>query len=162
VLQGWVGTVQVRVPDVGAVVHVAAGWCVARGTLADLAPVPYAAVLWAVGRGLPDEVVARMSGSRAETIWSWDTGPQAELLVAAPSPARQWFVVTGTLGEIEVRASPWSRGAAEVLVSDGTSTERLAVAAADLPRFADEDDVAAVLAAARRSAEAGGAPQRPA
>ena len=91
-------------------------------------------------------------------------------------------MLSGRDGEIELRPQPFSsyRAASELWVSDGAGTERVAVPAADayqvmveevssalrggpgwLLPLAQSRQTAAVLDAARASAEAGGRPVRP-
>jgi predicted dehydrogenase len=48
--------------------------------------------------------------------------------VAIGEALGEWLVITGESGEIELRSRPftaWKDGATELLVSDGTGTERL-------------------------------------
>jgi xylose dehydrogenase (NAD/NADP) len=193
---------QRMLPDIAPVRHVAAGFAfagrlegnyrleVARGggALYDVGCYAVSACLWAVGRGLPDEVVARSelapSGVDLDTraILSWD-GAEAEVHAGIGVDAGQWLVVRGDRGEIELRDAPytsWRDDPTELWFSDGTGTERLPVPPADpyvlmveevssvvrggagwvLP-LAESRDTAAVLDAARASAAAGGEPVRP-
>ena len=193
---------QARLPEIGPVAHVTAGFSFdgvpagdyrldpARGggALYDVGCYAVSACLWAVGRGLPDEVVARAdkgpTGVDLDTraVLSWADGPDAEVR-AGISGTGQWLVITGERGEIELRDAPftaWKDNATELWVSDGSGTERAPVPATDAYRVMVEEmssvlsggpgwllplaqsrDTAAVLDAIRASAAADGAPVRP-
>ncbi len=192
-----------RLADIGAVAHVTAGFTfvgqldgnyrfqVERGggALYDVGCYAVSACLWAVGRGLPDEVVARSElgptgvdlDSRA--ILTWDSGAEAEVHAGMTGGEGQWLVITGEGGEIELRDAPytsWKDDATQLWVSDGTGTERVDVPATDAYRVMVEEvssvlrggpgwvlplsesrDTAAVLDAARASAAADSAPVVP-
>jgi hypothetical protein len=166
---GWVHVATERRAEIGGIAHVAAGRCVSgSGSALDLlGPSAVGACLWAVDRGLPDEVVARVTfgndglDRQVDAVLSWTAGPDAEVLVATGVAAREWLVVTGSHGELEVRPAPFSPVPGEVWVSDGTTTERLAFGRAESVRLVDEHDVASVVAAVRASAAGGGAPEIP-
>ena len=193
---------QELLPRVGAVRHVASGFTFAGqlegnyrlepgrggGALYDVGCYAVSACLWAVGRGLPDEVVARAelgpSGVDLDTraVLSWSDA-DAEVHAGISVAHGQWLVVRGDAGELELRDAPftsWKDDATELWVSDGTSTERLPVPAADPYRLMVEEvssvlrggpgwvlpleesrQTAAVLDAAFASASAGGEPVRP-
>ena len=147
------------------------------------------ACLWAVDRGLPEEVTARaeLSGSGVDlstsAVLSWPGGVDAEVRASIASDEGQWLVVTAEGGEVELREQPytaWKDDDTELWVSDGTATERVPVPATDAYRLmveevssvvaggpgwllplAESRDTAAVLDAARASAAAGGDPVRP-
>ena len=157
---------QRRLPEVGPVLHVAAGFTfaadwVARaadyrldpalggGALYDVGCYAVSACLWAVGRGLPDEVVARGTLSpsgvdlEAQLLLSWDArdglrAVEAEVVAGMTTAQGQWLVVSGERGEVELRGTPFTavRGQdTELWVSDGTGTDRIPVAAADAYRL---------------------------
>ncbi len=145
---------QARLADLGPVRHVAAGFTFAGelegnyrldparggGALYDVGCYAVSACLWAAGRGLPQDVVARSqvgpTGVDLETraVLAWD-GAEAEVHAGIAADRGQWLVVTGERGELELRGpSPftaWKDEATELWVSDGTSTERVPVPAAD-------------------------------
>ena len=191
---------QERLAAIGDVRHVAAGFrfdhpkdagyrlepARGGGALYDVGCYAVSACLWAVGRGLPDEVAARTelgpTGVDVDTrlILSWDDGVAAEAHAGMAGPESQWLVITGDKGELELRDRPytaWKDTDTELWVSDGSGTERLAVAATDAYRgmvqevssvlrggpgwvlpLEESRHTAVVLDAARRSAAAGGEP----
>ena len=192
---------QQRLAEVAPVRHVAAGFTTladftgnyrldpARGggALYDIGCYAVSGVLWAVGQGVPDEVVARLelapSGVDvdARAILSWDSGAEAEVHVSFTGDRGQWLVARGDRGELELRGTAFTARSedTELWVSDGTGTERVAVPAADAYRLmveevsrafaggdgwvlplAESRDTASVLDAARASA-ALGEPVRP-
>ena len=190
---------QARLPEIGAVRHVAAGFAFAGelagnyrldrahggGALYDVGCYAVSACLWAVGAGLPADVVA--SAERGPTgvdldsraILRWDTGVEAEVHASLSRDLGQWLVITGDRGELELRGDAFAswQQATELWVSDGTGTERVPVPPADayavmveevssvlrggpgwvLP-LAESRSTAAVLDAAFASADADGAP----
>ncbi len=144
---------QQRLPEIGTVEHVTAGFTFAGslegnyrldpglggGALYDVGHYAVSAALWAVGRGLPLHVRARarLSGSgvdlSTEAVLEWD-GATAEIRAGIDEGLGQWLVVTGTDGEIELRDAPyssWKDDATELWVSDGRGTERVPVPATD-------------------------------
>jgi predicted dehydrogenase len=191
---------QERLAEIGTVQHVAAGFCFAGlaadnyrlepgrggGALYDVGCYAVSAALWAVGRGLPDEVAAQVRlgptgvdlDSRA--VLDWD-GATAEVRASIDSDDGQWLVITGDRGEIELRGEPFTAMAAsELWVSDGTGTERVPVEATDAYRVMVEEmgavvegrpgwvlpleqsrQTASVLDAAFASGRAGGSPVAP-
>lgn len=191
---------QQRLPEIGPVRHVAAGFRfdgaldgnyrleVARGggALYDVGCYAVSACLWAAGRGLPHDVVARSelgpSGVDVDTraILRWADDTEAEVHAGITGADGQWLVVTGERGEIELRDAPftsWTTDDTELWVSDGVGTERVPVPAADAYRgmveqlssvlrggpgwvlpLEESRQTAAVLDAVRASAAAGGAP----
>ncbi len=193
---------QARLPEIGPVAHVTAGFSFTGvpdgdyrldpakggGALYDVGCYAVSACLWAVGRGLPDEVVGCAengpTGVDLDTraVLSWAGGPDAEVR-AGITDTGQWLVVTGERGEIELRDAPytaWKHDVTELWVSDGDGTERVPVPATDAYRLmvqevssvlsggpgwvlplAQSRDTAAVLDAIRASAAAGGEPVRP-
>jgi predicted dehydrogenase len=194
---------QQLLPRIGQVRHVAAGFTFAGqlegnyrlererggGALYDVGCYAVSACLWAVGRGLPDDVVATSelgpSGVDLDTraILSWD-GAEAEVRAGISVAPGQWLVVRGDAGELELRDAPytsWKDDDTELWLSDGRGTARLPVPAADPYRLMVEEvssvlrggpgwllpleesrQTAAVLDAAFASVAAGGEPVRPA
>jgi len=193
---------QHRLPEIGRVRHVAAGFTFdgslegnyrlepARGggALYDVGCYAVSACLWAVGEGLPSEVVARSElgatgvDLRTEAILTWESGAEAEVRCGISGSEGQWLVITGDRGEIELREAPytsWTDDVHELWVSDGSDTERIPVPAVDPYRLmveelgsvlrggpgwvlplAESRQTAAVLDAARASA-LDGRPVRP-
>ena len=144
---------QQRLPEIGAVEHVTAGFAFAGrlggnyrldparggGALYDVGHYAVSAALWAVGRGLPTHVAARarLSGTgvdlSTEAVLEWD-GATAEIRAGIDEGLGQWLVITGADGELELRDAPyssWKDDATELWVSDGRTTERVPVAATD-------------------------------
>ena len=194
---------QRRLADIGRVVHVTAGFTFAGqldgnyrldparggGALYDVGCYAVSACLWAVGRGMPEDVVARSetgpSGVDLDTraILRWADGAEAEVHAGISTGAGQWLVITGERGELELRDAPytsWRDDDTELWVSDGRGTERVAVPAVDAYRLmvqevssvlrggpgwalplAESRQTAAVLDAAFASAASGGVPVRP-
>ena len=153
---------QARLPEIGAVQHVAAGFTFAAdldgnyrldrahggGALYDVGCYAVSACLWAVGQGLPQDVVARstLGGTGVDldtkAILRWSGGVEAEVHASISVDAGQWLVITGERGEIELRGesfAPAGSAATELLVSDGTSTERVQVPAVDAYRVMVEE-----------------------
>jgi len=189
---------QARLAEIGAVHHVAAGFTFAGqlegnyrldparggGALYDVGCYAASAALWAVGQGLPADVVARSetgpSGVDLDTraILRWESGAEAEVHAGISTGQGQWLVITGERGELELRDAPYTswKQDTELWVSDGAGTKRLPVSAADAYRLMVEEvssvlrggpgwvlsleqsrQTAAVLDAARLSAARGGA-----
>ncbi len=154
---------QQALAGIGPVRHVSAGFTFAGdlagnyrldptrggGALYDVGCYAVSACLWAVGRGLPDEVVARSelspSGVDLDTraILSWSAtehhpGADAEVHAGISLDGGQWLVVRGDGGEIELRDAPytsWTGDDTELWVSHGSGTERLPVPAVDAYRL---------------------------
>ncbi|MDT7573621.1 MAG: hypothetical protein QOE05_3795 [Actinomycetota bacterium] len=145
---------QQRLPGVGRVRHVAAGFSFdadlagnyrldperGGGALYDVGCYAVSACLWAVGAGLPAEVTARSAYGptgvdlTTEAILEWSDGAQAEVRAGIEGSNGQWLVITGERGELELRDAPytsWTDDDTELWVSDGTATERIAVPAAN-------------------------------
>ena len=194
---------QQRLAEVGPVAHVTAGFrfdgvpggdyrldpAKGGGALYDVGCYAVSACLWAVGRGLPDEVVARSELSATgvdldtRAVLSWDGGPDAEVHAGISGGTGQWLVVTGGRGELELRGAAFTarRDPVELWISDGAGTERVPVPPVDayqvmveevssfvrggpgwvLP-LAESRETASVLDAVRASAAAGGEPVAPA
>ena len=193
---------QARLAEIGPVAHVAAGFAFdgvpagdfrldpakGGGALYDVGCYAVSACLWAVGRGLPDEVVAQSETGptgvdlRTRLVMSWRDGPDAEAEAGIAGVEGQWLVVTGDAGEVELRGESFTayRDASELWVSDGDDTERVVVPAVDAYRLMVEEVssvltggpgwllpleesrlTAAVLDAARASAATGGGPVTP-
>jgi xylose dehydrogenase (NAD/NADP) len=190
---------QQQLARIGRVRHVAAGFrfdgslegnyrldpARGGGALYDVGCYAVSACLWAVGQGLPEDVVAQSqvgpTGVDHDTraVMRWADGTEAEVHAGITGADGQWLVVTGESGEVELRDKPYTawREDTEVWVSDGVGTERLPVPATDAYRLMVEEVssvvrggpgwvlpveesrwTAAVLDAARASAAAGGAP----
>jgi predicted dehydrogenase len=191
---------QQRLPEIGAVQHVAAGFTFdgklagnyrldpARGggAVYDVGCYAVSACLWAVGAGLPATVSARSSYGptgvdvATEAILEWEEA-QAQVHVGIEGSNGQWLVISGEHGEVELRHAPytsWTDRATDLLVSNGSDTERVQVPAANAYQLMVEEfssvleggpgwvlplresrDTAAVLDAIRASA-AGAAPVR--
>ena len=190
----------VRDGAIGRVRHVAAGFTFdgqldrnyrldpARGggALYDVGCYAVSAARWAFGGGEVREVVARQRigptgvDLATEAILSFDDG-EAEIRVGISEPPKQWLVITGDRGEIELPGSSytsWVDDETVLLVSDGTGTRRIPVPAIDAYRvmveevsaviassgagwllpLAESRATAAVLDACFISARAGGAP----
>ena len=158
---------QQRLPEVGTVQHVTAGFTFAGqlegnyrlepgrggGGLYDVGCYAVSACLWAVGRGLPDEVAAQLDVGPtgvdldARLVLDWVEAPgraaaTAEVRAGISVDAGQWLVVTGDRGEVELRDAPytsWKDDATELWVSDGTGTERVPVPATDAYRVMVEE-----------------------
>jgi predicted dehydrogenase len=145
---------QQRLPEIGPVRHVAAGFTFdgklagnyrldpARGGGAsyDVGCYAVSACLWGIGEGLPDEVAARSAYGptgvdlTTEALLEWASGAQAEVRAGISGRDGQWLVLTGEHGEIELRDAPytsWTTDDTELWVSDGRETERVAVPAAN-------------------------------
>ena len=146
---------QQRLPEIGSVRHVAAGFTFdgslagnyrldpARGggALYDVGCYAVSACLWAVGEGPPGGVAAKATFGPTgvdlvtEAILDWASGAQAEVRAGiAGAGDGQWLVLTGERGEIEVRDAPyasWKDDATELWVSNGDRTERVPVPATD-------------------------------
>jgi len=194
---------QRRLPEIGAVAHVTAGFTfggvpagdyrldpgMGGGALYDVGCYAVSACLWAVGRGLPDEVVARATTSPSgvdldtRAVLSWEGGPDAQVHAGIDTDEAQWLVVTGGSGEVELRGKPftaWHEDDTELWVSNGRATERVPVPAVDTYRrmveevssalsggpgwllpLAQSRQTAAVLDACRASAGADGDPVTP-
>jgi predicted dehydrogenase len=158
---------QQRLPTIGAVRHVTAGFAFdgqltgnyrlepgrGGGAMYDVGCYAVSACLWAVGEGLPTEVAARSSYGdtgvdlRTEAILTWASGAEAEVQAGISGSQGQWLVITGERGEVELRDAPytsWTDDDTELWVSDGKDTERVPVAATDPYRLMVED-VSSVL-----------------
>jgi predicted dehydrogenase len=123
------------------------------GALYDVGCYAVSACLWAVGRGVPADVVAQSRTgptgvdleSRAVLRWPAEEGREieAEVHVGISGGGNgQWLVITGERGEIELRDEPytsWKDDDTELWVSDGTGTERVPVPAVDAYRLMVEE-----------------------
>ncbi|MCW2606121.1 MAG: hypothetical protein JWO60_814 [Frankiales bacterium] len=153
---------QQRLAEIGTVQHVSAGFTFAGqlegnyrlepgrggGALYDVGCYAVSACLWAVGRGVPDAVAARLDRGPsgvdldAELVLDWDAGVSAQVRAGISVDAGQWLVITGDRGEIELRDAPytsWKDDATELWVSDGSGTERVPVPATDAYRVMVEE-----------------------
>ncbi len=122
----------------------AAGRCTTSGAT------PSSACLWAVGQGLPDDVVARSPSSARPASTStpgrccrWDGGPRPRCTPASPAPSGQWLVDhRASAARSSCAGAPytaWKDDDTELWVSDGTGTERVAVPATDAYRVMVEE-----------------------
>lgn len=158
---------QQRLPEIGPVRHVTAGFSFAGqldgnyrldparggGALYDVGHYAVSAALWAVGRGLPDDVAARAVVGptgvdlRTDAVLDWD-GCTAEVVCGIDEGSGQHLVITGEHGEIELRDAPftsWKDDDTELWVSDGRGTERVPVPATDAYRVMVEEVSSAIL-----------------
>ncbi|MDQ1697342.1 MAG: hypothetical protein QOJ03_2695, partial [Frankiaceae bacterium] len=130
---------------VGTVRHAAAGFTFAGqlagnyrleperggGALYDVGCYAVSAALWAFGQPVRDVVSRQELGATGvdlvtEAVLRFDDG-EAEIRAGIDEPARQWIVVTGDRGEIELRDAAftsWVEDETTMLVSDGRSTRR--------------------------------------
>jgi len=192
---------RLAVGAIGAVRHVSAGFTFGGvpdenfrtmperggGALYDVGCYALSAMLWAVGRGLPAEVVARQELSATgvdlttDAILTWDEDTTAEMRAGITGGEAQWLVVRGDAGELELRGAPFTSwfSPTELWVSAGGSTERVPVEGSDpylemlravssrvrggedwvLP-LEDSRDTALVIDACFASARAGSLPVR--
>jgi xylose dehydrogenase (NAD/NADP) len=192
---------------IGNVRHVSAGFTFAGqlernyrldparggGALYDVGCYAISAALWAFAAtsergGQVREVVARQDLGPTgidlvtEAVLTFDDG-DAQVRAGISEPPRQWLVISGDAGEIELRDASytsWRDDDSLLLVSDGASTERVTVPATDPYRvmveevssviaggdgwvlpLAESRATAAVIEAAFASAAADGAPVQP-
>lgn len=155
------------------------------GALYDVGCYAVSAALWAFGGAPVLEVAARSDlgptgvDLATEAVLTFDAG-DAEVRAGISEPPRQWLVVTGEAGEIELRDAPytsWVNDETVLLVSDGSGTSRPTFPAVDPYQLMVEEmssvisggpgwvlpaaqsrATAAVLDACFASARAGGAP----
>ena len=136
----------VRDGAIGRVRHVSAGFTFAGelegnyrldparggGALYDVGCYAVSAALWAFGGAPVREVAARQQVGPTgvdlvtEAVLTFDDG-DAEIRAGISEPPTQWLVITGEGGEIELRDAPftsWANDETELLVSDGSGTER--------------------------------------
>ena len=152
---------QQRLPEIGTVEHVSAGFTFAGqldgnyrldparggGALYDVGHYAVSAALWAVGRGLPTDVAARARWAPSgvdlstEAVLDWD-GATAQVRAGIDEGLGQWLVITGSDGELELRDAPytsWKDDETELWVSDGSGTERVPVPAENAYRVMVEE-----------------------
>lgn len=144
---------QQRLPDIGPVRHVSAGFtfgsvpdgdyrldpAMGGGALYDVGCYAVSACLWAVGEGVPSDVAAQVRRGPtgvdldSRLLLDWPSGASAEVRASVDDGEGQWLVITGERGEIELRDQPYAswREPSELWVSDGRNTERLTVPAVD-------------------------------
>jgi len=123
------------------------------GALYDVGCYAISAVLWAMGGDMPDEVAARARRSdtgvdeQTEAILTWDDGRSAEVRVSMAEPFRQWLVITGESGEIELPGRPYTEKEepTELLLSDGRDTQRLQIPGANAYQIMVEEVSSALL-----------------
>jgi predicted dehydrogenase len=143
-----------RAGEIGAVTQVSAGFSFpgvpadnfrlqphkGGGALYDIGCYALSGVLLAMGDGLPEEVVARADVSDSgvdlttDVLATWASGATAEVHVSMAEDMRQWLVVRGERGEIELPEQPYTASwtlPVQLLISDGTGTERRDVEPAD-------------------------------
>jgi len=151
---------------IGAVRHVSAGFTFAiaddanyrldptrgGGAMYDVGCYAVSAALWAFGGAAPREVSAQAEIGPSgvdlamDAIVTFDAG-DAQVRVSIHEQGRQWLVVRGDAGEVELRDAPytsWADQDTELWVSDGHSTTRHPVPAADPYRLMVEE-MAAVI-----------------
>lgn len=156
----------VRDGAIGAVRHVAAGFTFdgqldgnyrlepARGggALYDVGCYAVSSALAAFGGAAPRDVAARQRlgptgvDLATEAILSFDDG-EAEIRVGISEPPKQWLVITGDRGEIELPGAAytsWIHDETELLVSAGAGTRRIPVPAIDAYRVMVEEVSAAI------------------
>src|ERR1700712_4383626 len=106
------------------------------GALYDVGCYAVSGVLWSVGQGLPIEVTARTSVNEtgvdltAALLLTWASGARAEVHVSIEEAPKQWLVVRGERGEVELADQPYTASWTEpamLLVSGGNDTDRLEV-----------------------------------
>ena len=136
------------------------------GALYDVGCYAVSACLWAVGRGLPDDVAAQVRAGPTGV----DLDVRAVLRLGrrrrAPRCASgidadegQWLVVTGERGEIELRDAPytsWKDDDTELGSPTARGTERVPVPATDAYRVMVEEVSSVLAGRARLGAAAGG------
>jgi xylose dehydrogenase (NAD/NADP) len=124
------------------------------GALYDVGCYAVSAALWSRDAGPPAQAAARVRWSDAgvdlvtEAVLSWADGATADIRAAIVEPEAQWLVVTGEGGELELPGNPYTSVGGQqtqLWVSDGTSTERVPVAAADAYQLMVEE-MSSVLA----------------
>ncbi|MEP6695518.1 MAG: Gfo/Idh/MocA family oxidoreductase [Pseudonocardiales bacterium] len=124
------------------------------GALYDVGCYAVSAALWAGGGRLPAEVVARARWAdtgvdlMTEALLTWPDGTTAEIRAAIDEPDRQWLVVTGEGGELELPGQPYTTLGgqdSELRVSDGRATDRRPATRADAYRVMVEE-MSSVLA----------------
>jgi predicted dehydrogenase len=108
------------------------------GALYDVGGYAFSAVLWAMA-DMPDEVAAHSRHTetgvdeQTEVVLTWDDGRSAEVRLSMAEPFRQWLVITGEAGEIELPGRPYTEKTdpTELLLSDGRDTQRLQIPSAN-------------------------------
>jgi predicted dehydrogenase len=151
---------------IGSVRHVAAGFTfggvaadnyrldttLGGGALYDIGCYPVSAALMAFGDAAVQDVVARIEVGptgvdlAADLLIQFADG-EAEIHVGMNEPERQWAIVSGDAGEIELSRpayTAWLGSGAELLVSDGRGTERIVITDTDAYRVILEDVSAAI------------------
>jgi predicted dehydrogenase len=155
-----------RADRIGTVRHVAAGFTFAGqlegnyrlesarggGALYDVGCYAASAAQWAFGGAPVRAVAARQelgpSGIDVvtEAVLEFDDG-EAEIRAGISEPPRQWLVIAGDGGELELRDASftsWRDDDTVLVVSDGLSTERMQVPATDPYRVMVEEMSAAI------------------
>lgn len=152
---------------IGTVRHVAAGFVFAGklagnyrletarggGALYDVGCYAVSAAQWAFGGAPAREVVARQDlgptgvDLATEAVVSFDAG-EAEIRAGISEPDRQWLIITGDAGELELRGAAftsWVGDETVLLASDGAGTQRLTFPPTDPYRVMVEEFSSAVL-----------------
>lgn len=151
---------------IGRVTHVAAGFtfggvaadnyrldpALGGGALYDVGCYAVSAAMWAFENTPAGDVAARLDGGPtgvdlgADLVIQFADG-EAEVHVGMNEPERQWLIITGDAGEIELSQpayTAWLGSNAELLVSDGRGTERIPVPDTDAYRVMVEHVSAAI------------------
>ncbi|HVE63784.1 MAG TPA: Gfo/Idh/MocA family oxidoreductase [Mycobacteriales bacterium] len=151
---------------IGSVRHVSAGFTFAiaddasyrldpargGGAMYDVGCYAVSAALWAFAGAAPREVSAQAEIGPSgvdlamDAILSFDSG-EAQVRVSIHEQGRQWLVLRGDAGEMELPDAPytsWVDSPSELWVSDGSGTARHPVAAADPYRLMVEEVSSAV------------------
>jgi predicted dehydrogenase len=151
---------------IGRVTHVAAGFtfggvaagnyrldpALGGGALYDVGCYAVSAAAWAFGNVDAQDVAARLDVGptgvdlAADLVVQFEDG-EAEVHVGMNEPERQWLLITGDAGEIELSQpayTAWLGSNAELLVSDGRGTERIPVPDTDAYRVMLEHVSAAI------------------
>ncbi len=146
---------------IGAVRQVSAGFCFTGvpagnyrleaerggGALYDVGCYAVSAALWAFGDAPVREVAARQTLGPSgvdvamDAVLDLDAG-SAQIRAGIDEPARQWLVIRGDGGEIELPGeafTAWVRDDTELWLSDGRGTERIPVPATDAYRVMVEE-----------------------
>jgi predicted dehydrogenase len=151
---------------IGAVRHVAAGFTFAGelegnyrleparggGALYDVGCYAVSAAQWAFGGAPVIDVAARQQIGPTgvdlvtEAVLAFPDG-EAEIRAGIAEPPTQWLVITGDAGEIEFRDAPytsWRDDPTMLLLSDGSTTERIELPATDAYRVMIEETSAVI------------------
>jgi xylose dehydrogenase (NAD/NADP) len=117
------------------------------GALYDVGCYAVSAALWAFGGAPVCDVAARQQVGptgvdlAAEAVLSFEAG-DAEIRVGISEPPKQWLIITGDRGEIELPGAAytsWVDDETVIVVSDGAGTQRIPVPATDAYRVMVEE-----------------------